>query len=105
MADYTQILAIDNAGPNADGSYNIPSLDRPFKRVTVQEDYDSQSAPTTDLRAKAPAAAANFVKVSQGVPYVYTPVGKSQFDANETPGTIKTRAGSINLQLVYSMQI
>lgn len=105
MADITRLLAIDNAGPNADGSYNVQVLNYRVSRVTVQEDYDSASAPTADLRVKAPPSAASFIKVAKGTPYVYTPAGKLFFDPGEIAGTIKTSAGSINLQIIESLSV
>lgn len=104
MQDLTQIIAIDNAGPNADGSYNVVSPGY-CRRITLQEDYDSASSPTADLRAKMPASAANFVKVAKGTSVVYTPVGREFFKELEVVGTIKTSSGSINAQQVASMLI
>lgn len=102
MADQVSILAIDNAGPNANGSYDIKSPGY-FMRITVQEDFDSSSAPTQDLRQYMPNTGTNPAKISKGTPAIFTK--GSVYSPGEVVGGMKTAAGSLNVQVIASGQI
>ena len=99
MADGVLVFAIDNAGPNADGSYNVVATDY-CDEIQVRENVDSTQWATADMQMKMPPNAANFGKVGQGETASFTPLGLGStiFSPNQVVGTIKTRTGSINVR-------
>ncbi|SRR5579885_84816 len=76
------------------------------KRILVQENYDSTSAPTADLLVYNPANSATPAKVAKGTPAIFTPapVGPNWqmgcFYPGQIVGGIKTAAGSITVQQI-----
>lgn len=87
---------IDNAGPNANGSYDVVARSY-CKRIKIQEDFDSASPPTADLRQYIPANSGP-VKVSKGTPAIYAAPGESHYYPFQVVGQIKTASGSIIVQ-------
>src|ERR1700688_2847542 len=105
MADATTTYAIDNAGPNADGSYNVAAQTY-CKRIVVQENYNSVTAPSADLLQKMPSTAANFVNITKGTPAIFTAVGLGNgFAPGQVVGSIKTVSGSITVQQIESQEV
>lgn len=82
-------------------------------RIVVQEDYDSSSPPTCDLRqyklnsgalpSQPPAYGATPVKVAKGTPAIYTKPGG--YVPGEIAGGIATASGSCTVQQVEGKQI
>lgn len=78
---FTTLLAIDNSQ-----DWNVVAQSY-CRRVTVQENYNSQHPPTVDLLQKAPATG-TAVRIAQGTPAIYTaPPGG--FKPGDIAGTIK----------------
>lgn len=81
------------------------------RRVTVQENYNSQNPPTADLLMSLASprgylANETQVAVAKGTPAIFTlPSGKLWFYPGDVAGDIETASGSITVQQVESQQI
>lgn len=106
MADPNTTYAIDAAGPNPDGSYNVVANSN-CSRITVQENYDSTNPPTADLLMYRPTGSSTPTKVILGTAAIFTPFTgqRDGFLKGQVVGAIKTVSGSITVQQVESTQI
>ena len=107
MADRTITYAIDNAGPNPDGSYNVV-VQNICRRITLRENYNSSTPPTVNLIQKMPAGAANAANITEGDSAIYTALASQDggvFRPTQIAGTIKTAGGAASVQQIESDQI
>ncbi|KKN66901.1 hypothetical protein LCGC14_0466760 [marine sediment metagenome] len=85
----------------------------PCRRVSVKEDYDSDTPPTANLLQYDPTGSSTPAKVVKGTPAVFTkskPSSGVSQEANtyfpgEVVGGIATSSGSITVQQIESDQI
>lgn len=68
------------------------------RRVTVQEQYDSVTPPTTDLRQYMPKGNADVAFIAKGTPAVFSAPTGGSFYPGQTIGQIQTVTGSITVQ-------
>ena len=73
------------------------------RRITVKEDYDSDSPPTANLLQYDPTGSSTPVKIVKGTPAVFT--SNTHFHPGLVVGAIKTSSGSITVQQIESSQI
>ena len=104
MADPISTFAIDNAGPNPNGSYNVVANSY-CRRITIQENYDSANPPSADLQQFIPATSSTPARVAKGTPAIFTPLSDLYFTPRQIVGAIKTSSGSITVQQVESEQV
>lgn len=102
MADPISTIALDNSQvwPIYANSYCM--------RVTIQENYDSTTPPTADLRQYETADKANPqngtpANIAKGTPAIFTK--GSLYSPGEKVGGMKTATGSITASQVESGQI
>lgn len=85
----------------------------PCRRISVKEDYDSDSPPTANLEQYDPTDSSTPAKIVKGTPAVFTkskPSSGLSQEANtyfvgEVVGGIATSSGSITVQQIESDQI
>ena len=74
------------------------------RRILVQENFNSASAPTADLKMAQPAGA-TLVNVSKGTSAIFTPTGDGRFSPNQIVGEIQTASGSCTVLQIESATV
>lgn len=74
------------------------------RRIQVQENYNSTSAPTADLLMARPAGATQ-VNIVKGTTAIFTASTHAHFTPGQVVGDIETVSGSITVQQIESDQV
>lgn len=97
MADPIKTFAINAAGPNPNGSYDV-TVASWCKRVLVQENYDSSNPPTDDLLQYSDKGSTTPARIPKGTPAIFTTTGI--YYPGQVIGCIKAAAGSVTVQQI-----
>lgn len=102
----TSTFAVDNSA-----YVNVTVVSDYCRRVTIQENYDSDTPPTQNYLVRS-SASGTGVKKSKGTPHVFTLQNSpgctyqdGYFKAGDVAGQVKTSAGSITMQQIESSEI